>query len=240
VSAAYNFSLDRTRALLLAACFAAAAILLFFAGSISGVLYSGGRATAKGAPQIASIQKPMQASAASQPKAPAQPAAAPKSSTVVSGAAPAPAPVAGGATIPTRLSVPTAAPSSPTPGQSAPIAAAPSVESRNASSSATDTSGAKAAPQAASVPPPRPVETSYAIPLGVRVGSFAVKGNAEALVQSLKDLGYRPAMSRYSDSHGRVWYVVKLGPYTRWNAASKVAARVSIAENVRPVIGPMQ
>ena len=86
----------------------------------------------------------------------------------------------------------------------------------------------------------RPVETSYAIPLGVRVGSFAVKGNAEALLQSLKDLGYRPAMSRYSDSHGRVWYVVKLGPYTRWNAASKVAARVSIAENVRPVIGPMQ
>jgi hypothetical protein len=66
-----------------------------------------------------------------------------------------------------------------------------------------------------------------------------VKANAETLMQSLKDLGYRPAMSLYSDPHGRTWYVVKLGPYTRWNKASQVAARVSIAENVKPVIGPM-
>jgi hypothetical protein len=67
-----------------------------------------------------------------------------------------------------------------------------------------------------------------------------VKSNAEALMVSLEDMGYRPVMSRYSDERGRLWYVVKLGPYTRWNAASKVAARVSIAENVKPVIGPMQ
>ena len=239
MSAIYNFSLDRTRALLLAGCFTAAAILLFFAGSISGVLYSGGRATAKGAPQLASTAKPMQARAASQPKAPAQPAA-PMSPTVASGATPAPAPAAGGAAILTSPAAPTAAASSPKPEQPAPVAAAPSVEPANALPSTTAASSAKGAPQLASVAPTRPVETSYAIPLAVRVGSFAVKGNAETLVQSLKDLGYRPAMSRYSDSHGRVWYVVKLGPYTRWNAASKVAARVSIAENVKPVIGPMQ
>jgi cell division septation protein DedD len=94
--------------------------------------------------------------------------------------------------------------------------------------------------QAVVVAASRPVEASYAIPLAVRVGSFSVKENAEGLMQSLKDRGYRPMMSRSSDPGGRVWYVVKLGPYNCWNAASRVAARVSIAENLRPVIGPVQ
>jgi len=58
-------------------------------------------------------------------------------------------------------------------------------------------------------------------------------------MQSLRDMGYQPAMSLYTDSKGRRWYVVKLGPYARWNTASQVAARISIAENVTPVIGPM-
>jgi cell division septation protein DedD len=99
---------------------------------------------------------------------------------------------------------------------------------------------AEAKPQQAVAAVSRPVEASYAIPLAVKVGSFAVKENAEGLMQSLKDRGYRPTISRSSDSRGRVWYVVKLGPYTRWNAASRVAARVSIAENLKPVIGPIQ
>jgi hypothetical protein len=76
--------------------------------------------------------------------------------------------------------------------------------------------------------------------LSPSVGSFSMKENAEGLMQSLKDRGYRPMMSRSSDPRGRVWYVVKLGPYNCWNAASRVAARVSIAENLRPVIGPVQ
>jgi cell division protein FtsN len=89
-------------------------------------------------------------------------------------------------------------------------------------------------------PSPAIAETSYAIPLAVRVGSFSVKSNAETLMQSLRDMGYQPAMNQYTDARGRGWYVVKLGPYTKWNAASRVAARVSIAENVSPTIGPMQ
>jgi cell division septation protein DedD len=98
----------------------------------------------------------------------------------------------------------------------------------------------KPKPQQAVAAAPRAVESSYAIPLAVKVGSFAVKENAEGLMQSLKDRGYRPIMSSCSDPRGRVWYVVKLGPYTRWSAASRVAARVSIAENLKPVIGPIQ
>ena len=78
------------------------------------------------------------------------------------------------------------------------------------------------------------------IPLAVRVGSFSVKSNAETLMQSLKDMGYQPAMTQFTDTRGRLWYVVKLGPYTKWNTASLIATRISIAENVTPVIGPMQ
>jgi cell division septation protein DedD len=129
---------------------------------------------------------------------------------------------------------------SSTPGQLAPAAvAAPSSTETKGPPAAPAEASAKATPQQPAAAP-HPVEVSYAIPLAVRVGSFAVKENAEGLTQSLKDLGYRPVMSRWSDSRGRAWYVVKLGPYARWNAASRVAARVSIAENVRPVIGPMQ
>jgi cell division protein FtsN len=87
---------------------------------------------------------------------------------------------------------------------------------------------------------PHPVQTSLAVPLAVKVGSFTVKSNADALVVSLIDLGYRPMISQFEDPYGRQWYLVKLGPYNRWNAASAVAARVAIAENVRPIIGPMQ
>lgn len=85
-----------------------------------------------------------------------------------------------------------------------------------------------------------PVPASSAVLLAVKVGSFTVKSNADALVVSLNDLGYRPVVSQFEDTHGRQWYLVKLGPYKRWNAASVVAARVAIAENVRPIIGPMQ
>jgi cell division septation protein DedD len=80
---------------------------------------------------------------------------------------------------------------------------------------------------------------SYAIQLAVRVGSFSVKSNAETVTQSLRDMGYQPTLSRSTDSNGRIWYVVRVGPYTKWNTASTVATRISIAEDVTPVIGPM-
>ena len=102
---------------------------------------------------------------------------------------------------------------------------------------ATAAKSLSSAPEAAS---PRLVETSYAIPLAVKVSSFLVKSHADALMVSLRDLGYRPVMSHFMDTRGELWYLVKLGPYTRWNTASAVAARVSLEENVRPIIGPMR
>ncbi|HTF67432.1 MAG TPA: SPOR domain-containing protein, partial [Edaphobacter sp.] len=233
VSAVYNFSLDRGRALLLAGCTAAAAVLLFFAGSISGILYSGGRPILARATQPAPIAKPMQSPAAN-PKNAAAPAALAASPIIASEAAQTSAPAAGAL----ASSAVEAAPVPQEPA-SATVSVASTAETKTEVSTPAALN-AEAKPHQAVVAASRPVEASYAIPLAVKVGSFSVRENAEGLMQSLKDRGYRPMMSRSSDSGGRVWYVVKLGPYTCWNAASRVAAQVSIAENLRPVIGPVQ
>jgi cell division septation protein DedD len=237
VSAVYNFSLDRAGALLLAGCTAAAAVLLFFAGSISGILYSGGRPTVDRAAQPAPIAKPMQSRTAN-PKNAVAPAALAASPIVAGEAAQTFAPAAGGLALSSNSAAVEAA-----PVPQAPASARVSVVSTTDTKTEPSTQAAlnaEAKPQQAVVAASRPVVASYAIPLAVRVGSFSVKENAEGLMQSLKDRGYRPMMSRASDPRGRVWYVVKLGPYNGWNAASRVAARVSIAENLRPVIGPVQ
>jgi cell division protein FtsN len=117
----------------------------------------------------------------------------------------------------------------------APAAAAPS-----ASAAAPPPASAAAAPSASAAASPVTTEATYAIPLAVQVGSFLVKSNAEKLMASLRDLGYNPVMSRSADARGRIWYKVSLGPYRGWNAASTVAMRVSIAENLHPIIGPMR
>src|SRR5208337_1712137 len=124
-----------------------------------------------------------------------------------------------------------------------PAVEAASVPPKSVPASPTAPVGASAK---ASAPPPAaasdpPVEkTSYAIPLAVRVGSFTVKSNADELMVSLKGMGYIPSMSHFTDTRGRLWYVVKLGPFHSWNDASMVSTRVSIAENVQPIIAPMR
>ena len=132
-------------------------------------------------------------------------------------------------------------------GSAASSSAAASTPSTNppAAPSAVATGNSPAPPQQAAKPasapaPPQAITApSYAIQLAVRVGSFSVKSNAETVTQSLRDMGYQPTLNRSTDIRGRVWYVVKLGPYTKWNTASVIATRISIAENVTPVIGPM-
>jgi septal ring-binding cell division protein DamX len=238
MSAPYNFSLDRTRVLILAGCFLAAAILLFFAGSISGMLYSGGRAAVARGPQAPAMAKAKPVAAS----APAAATSTTPSPAAASGSAQASAPIA---------STPTSSPASSPPPVVAVKAqqAAPATATATAASPTETVATLAPASEASAQAKPQPApaasaahaaEASYAIPLAVKVGSFAMKENAEGLVQSLKDMGYHPVMTHVSDPRGREWYVVKLGPYTRWNAASRAAARVSIAENVRPVIGPMQ
>jgi cell division protein FtsN len=256
MSEAYQFALGRSRAMILAGCFVAAAMLLFFAGAITGTLYTTSR---RSAAQVGIAVPSVKASELPRVKAP-EPGG---SSAAPAGQAPSAAEVPASGS-PTNAPAPEA---SPTPA-SATIAAAvpaatasanpedPAASSAATASASTNSSAAPFTEAATNVearsqpaaklgsPPAKPpapaMAASYAIQLAVRVGSFSVKSNAETVTQSLRDMGYQPTLSRFTDTHGRVWYVVKLGPYTKWNTASVIATRISIAENVTPVIGPMQ
>jgi cell division protein FtsN len=79
-----------------------------------------------------------------------------------------------------------------------------------------------------------------AIPLFIKVCSFVGKTGAEEMVAALAAKGYHASLVHSVGAQDRTWYVVRLGPYTEWNSAAEVAARVAIAENVRPEIGPMR
>lgn len=78
------------------------------------------------------------------------------------------------------------------------------------------------------------------VPLAVKVCSFSNKSSAEKMVASLAEHGYQASLAHSVGADGRAWYVVKLGPYSEWDTASTVAAQVAIAENVRPVVGPIK
>jgi cell division septation protein DedD len=233
MSEAYQFAIGRSRALILAGCFVAAAALLFFAGTITGTLYTASRqsSAAVAPPSVKGPELPAVKASATGPSAPAagQPASV--------------------AEVPTSESATTTLAPEESPIASSSIAAdaAPASTGPPAAPSTAATANAEVKPQPAAKPVPaatptltQVTATSYAIQLAVRVGSFSVKSNAETLTRSLRDMGYQPTLSRSTDIHGRVWYVVKLGPYTKWNTASVIATRISIAENVTPVIGPME
>jgi len=239
MSEAYQFAIGRSRALVLAACFVAAAVLLFFAGTITGMLYSGNREVAgRAVPTVPAAKPPELPTAKASDRSPS-PAAAPGLGAASAAEPPASGPAGSvtsnttGNRIGSATTADLAAPSAPAtaplatssvapsgaaaaaakPGDSAapPAAASPALV-KPALAAATASAAANALPSEKPSPAPAPVETSYAIPLAVRVGSFAIKSNADTLMQSLRNMGYQPAMNHYSDARGRLWYVVKLGP----------------------------
>jgi cell division septation protein DedD len=233
----YKFSIQRSRALVLAGCVTAVSVLLFFAGTVSGLLYSGIHAKTMPvvlAPTIATRthSAPDKAPEDSAESATSSSTTPPSDALVPSSVAATTAPAAAVATPPSALAAPSTGKTTAT--------AAPS------------TAGAAADALASAAPPPAPSsaqltatapqtsDASLTVPLAVQVGAFAIKSHADTLVQSLGDMGYKPLVSRSTDTRGHHWYVVKVGPYAQWNAASRVAARISMTEDVTPVIGPMR
>jgi len=94
---------------------------------------------------------------------------------------------------------------------------------------------ASAPAKPAAPPPPDP----YVVSLVVQVGSFTVEENAKRLAESLRQLGYPAEIVERTDSHQRLWHVVRLGPYREWNAASGVAMRLAANQELKPIVGPM-
>jgi cell division septation protein DedD len=233
----YKFSIQRSRALVLAGCVTAVSVLLFFAGTVTGLLYSGIHAKAMpvvSAPTIATRTHPAPDKSQEDSAEPAT-----SSSTTPSSDDPVSSSVAATTAPAAAVATPPSAPPAPAAGKTT-ATAAPS------------TAGATADALASAAPPPAPSgaqpaatapqtsDASLTVPLAVQVGAFAIKSHADTLVQSLGDMGYKPLVSRSTDTRGHHWYVVKVGPYAQWNAASRVAARISMTEDVTPVIGPMR
>jgi len=215
MSASLTLSLTRTRALLIGVCFLAAGLLLFVAGTASGLLL----ASANGIPPV---EKDAPLKAPALPKLPAaQPDAASGNSASAS-AAPADPP---SAAMPALVAV--LPPPPPAPPQAA--AATTAANAKPTADKPTASTEAASADDA-----------SDAIPLGIRVCSFTSETSAQALIDDLALKGFHASMIQSTKTHGHPWYIVKLGPYTEWNTASTVASRIAIAENVHPVVGPMR
>ena len=217
MSDSFTLNLTRTRALLIGACFLAASLLLFVAGAASGLLL----ASASGNP---ALEKEMPIKLQTQPKAPvaapaAQPGAAADDSAPTSASGTAAPSDALSASMTSLVAVPPAPPPA-APGSSAKTAAD------------KKTASADAVPSGDSV--------SDAIPLAIRVCAFTAKASAQSMIDDLALKGYHATLAHGTGANGHPWYVVRLGPYTEWNTASTIASRVAIAENVRPVVGPMR
>lgn len=231
----YKFSIQRSRALVLAGCFAAVSLLLFFAGTITGLLYSGIHAKAMPVVFAPTAATHTHSAPDKAPEDSAEPATSssttpPSDDLIPSSVAATTTPAAAVATPPSAL--PATGKTTATATPSAAGAAADALASADPPTKPSSAQPPETAPQT--------TDASLTIPLAVQVGAFAIKSHAETLVQSLGDMGYKPVVSRSTDVRGHHWYVVKVGPYAKWNAASRVAARISMTEDVTPVIGPMR
>jgi len=265
MSKVYEFAISRKLSIVLALCCMSAGVLLFVAGAMTGVLLAPqdlaqrqtkpGSSAAKleasakipAAPKAESVQPPPASQeATAQPSAsataPAQTApvgaANPISPQAVSSAAATAAP---GATTVAGSPAPAAASSTGPVGSAS--AATPGAPGNNASSAANaQETAVSPKPMLASAP------EIYPVSLAVQVGSFLVADNANRLARSLQQLGYPAEIVSRLDSRQRTWYVVRLGPYHRWDAASNVALRLASNstslglasdEDLKPIVGPM-
>ena len=248
MSEIFHIQMSRERVITVAGCLIVAGVLLFAAGTVAGLLMASASVQSLSAAAQLPETKPAvkQARKISEPAAPvpsdsALAAGAGASAQTVAATDRTTAPASQAATS-AVLSLEPAPSSAPAPKISAPPSAAiaatgpPATSSSSAAPNATKESASGAVPATAEPS----ADSSYAIPLAVKVCSFTGKTSAEAMIASLASKGYRASLGHSSGTGGRTWYVVKLGPYKEWNTASDVAARVAIAENVRPVIGPVK
>jgi cell division protein FtsN len=250
---AYQFIIPRNRFLVLALCWALAAVLVFVAGTMAGFLllprylaYSQPKVNQpaispvnfisekNGSPatQHSDCGTPIPALAAQLTSEPATSAPASTASPVL---APKPEPASPSPSAEAK-SVSVAegviAPLSVTASQKQPTESLPATGTvKNAGLDAEAPAPAKHI-----VPPP---PDPYAVSLMVQVGSFKVEENALHLAESLRQLGYKPEIVNRTDSHNHVWHVVRLGPYREWNAASGVVMKLAANQELRPIVGPM-
>jgi cell division septation protein DedD len=238
MSQPFTIQLSRRRVIALTACLIGAAVLLFIAGTATGLLVASQATVGDAiAPKQLNAEKtvlppsqPKPSQQASKADASQQPDTAPDAAeTALPDAQPGDGPP-----VETHLPQPQSAPA-PAPASDATGAVDP------AAASSRPTAGSASNPHPASpASSPQTAEESDGVPLAVKVCSFSSKAAADKMIASLAEHGYQASLTHSIGADGRAWYVVKLGPYREWDAASTVAAKVAIAENVRPMVGPLR
>jgi hypothetical protein len=111
----------------------------------------------------------------------------------------------------------------------------------------------KPSPPAATPPPKTATPTAPEAPASkaynltpehlLLVGSFAEGSKAEHLAQTLEQAGYGHPKVSQLEARGRLWHVVRLGPYSTRADADKVAGQLKeeydLMGTVQPAIGPL-
>lgn len=225
MSTTFKLELSRARAVAICICAAGACVLLFVAGTASGLLMA---STVPGLPitQTApTLPKAEPSTAAEKPESAtaldentlqttdnsAEQSANPPSLAVLSTA---------------RTSAPsTPGLVEPAPEKTPNTMPAPS----QAPTGMTETAAA-----------PSQSRSSYGIPLAIKVCSFSSEASADSLASLLESRGYHASVNRSFGAEDHIWYVVTIGPYNEWNAATSAAAHVAIIANVQPVVSQLR
>ena len=253
MSKVYEFAISRKLSIVLALCCTLAAVLLFVAGTMSGVLLSPRYAASvqpKAKREVAAATHDPAKTASSEGRQSVcgtPPSAAPAAPDAVQSAK---APTIPQSNTPKSDAAPQPLPSTAEAGDSDKESAGPVAVAGNlrqagltSSSSSGTSDAANAGPAASPKSPIKPamptVADPYAVSLVVQVGSFMVEENATRLADSLRQLGYPAEIVQRTDWRQRLWYVVRLGPYREWNAASGVAMRLAANQELKPIVGPM-
>lgn len=241
MSDTFKIELSRTRAIAACVCVAAAGVLLFVAGTASGLLLASSATGRQTTAQVAPPQ-PLYKSIPDEKTAPAPapeqtPVAASASASDQSGNPPSLAVIPAAPKAVASPATPAAAPSAPSPEPSVP--SQPSAAPANSNQP-------PAGPSEAAVSPAAPNPATWqngegdGPSLAVKVCSFSGKLSAESLASSLESKGYHASVVRAVGAQGRTWYVVTMGPYREWNTATTAAARVAVLANVQPVVGELR
>ena len=233
----FKVELSRARAIAIGVCAAAAGVLLFVAGTASGLLLASGATGQQIAPAGSKYESipaegrtgaasPVEENSSATAVGPAGQSGNPPSLAVLSNA---PKPGATQAapevfpSAPAPVVAPTPAPAQPA---AAPVNPARPPAATSVVTASTDLIALPSESSASDEPP-----------LAVKVCSFSGKISADNLASLLESKGYRASVIRSIGAQGRAWYVVTVGPYSEWNAAASAAAQVAILANVQPVVG---
>jgi cell division protein FtsN len=90
-------------------------------------------------------------------------------------------------------------------------------------------------------PSPAPNRKSHPPPqFSLQIGAFHSKGNAEARVKALKELGVAATIMNAKDAAGATWFAVRAGTYSDLPSATKAARAMSAATSEFVIVRPAQ